>query len=179
MKHTISVLLQNKPGVLSRVTGLFSGRGFNIESLCVAETLDPNVSCLTVVSRGDDTIIEQITKQLNKLIDTIKVIDFTGQEYIERELTLIKVTAEEETRAEVLRIVDIFAGSRVATARSARDPTAERRCLLGPRHRFASVGVHGHSRRHRPGRSDRPGVLHVAEGRARAAFRRAGSVRSL
>jgi len=110
MKHTISVLLQNKPGVLSRVTGLFSGRGFNIESLCVAETLDPNVSCLTVVTRGDETIVEQITKQLNKIIDVIKVNDLTEKEYIERELVLIRVKAEAHTRAEVLRVIDIFRG---------------------------------------------------------------------
>lgn len=111
MKHTISVLLQNKPGVLSRVTGLFSGRGFNIESLCVAETLDPNISCLTVVSRGDDAIIEQITKQLNKLIDVIKVTEITSdKEFVEREMVLIRVKAEAQTRAEVLRIIDIFRG---------------------------------------------------------------------
>ncbi|HSL38919.1 MAG TPA: acetolactate synthase small subunit, partial [Desulforhopalus sp.] len=110
MKHTISVLLQNKPGVLSRVTGLFSGRGFNIESLCVAETLEPEVSCLTVVSRGDEAIIEQITKQLHKLIDVIKVTDLTGTEYVEREMVLLRVKAEAHTRAEVLRIIDIFRG---------------------------------------------------------------------
>lgn len=110
MKHTISVLLQNKPGVLSRVTGLFSGRGFNIESLCVAETLEPEVSCLTVVSRGDEAIVEQITKQLHKLIDVIKVTDLTGMEYVEREMVLLRVKAEAHTRAEVLRIIDIFRG---------------------------------------------------------------------
>lgn len=110
MKHTISVLLQNKPGVLSRVTGLFSGRGFNIESLCVAETFDPKVSCLTVVTRGDETIVEQITKQLHKLIDVIKVNDLTEKEFIERELVLIRVKAEAHTRAEVLRVIDIFRG---------------------------------------------------------------------
>jgi len=108
MKHTISVLVENEFGVLSRVSGLFSGRGFNIESLSVAPTFDASISRITLVTRGDDQILEQITKQLNKLIDTIKVIDFTGQDYVERELALIKVTAEEETRAEVLRIVDIF-----------------------------------------------------------------------
>lgn len=108
MKHTISVLVENEFGVLTRVAGLFSGRGFNIESLSVAPTLDPSISRMTIVTRGDDKILEQITKQLNKLIDTIKVIDFTGQDYVEREMALIKVTAEEETRAEVLRIVDIF-----------------------------------------------------------------------
>lgn len=108
MKHTISVLVENEFGVLSRVSGLFSGRGFNIESLSVAPTLDPSVSRITLVTRGDDQILEQITKQLNKLIDTIKVIDFTGQDYTDRELALIKVTTEDETRAEVLRIADIF-----------------------------------------------------------------------
>jgi acetolactate synthase-1/3 small subunit len=108
MKHTISVLVENEFGVLTRVAGLFSGRGFNIESLSVAPTLDPSISRMTIVTSGDEQILEQITKQLNKLIDTIKVIDFTGQDYVEREMALIKVTAEEETRAEVLRIVDIF-----------------------------------------------------------------------
>lgn len=110
MKHTISVLLQNQPGVLSRVTGLFSGRGFNIESLCVAETLDPEVSCLTIVSRGDDAILEQITKQLHKLINVIKVTDVSEHEYVEREMVIVRVNAEAHTRAEVLRIVDIFRG---------------------------------------------------------------------
>ena len=110
MRHTISVLVQNKPGVLSRVTGLFSGRGFNIESLCVAETIEPKVSSLTLVTRGNDMIVEQITKQLHKLIDTIKVTDVTETEHVEREMALIRVKAEANTRAEVLRIVDIFRG---------------------------------------------------------------------
>jgi acetolactate synthase I/III small subunit len=110
MKHTISVLLQNRPGVLSRVTGLFSGRGFNIESLCVAETLDSDVSCMTLVTRGDNFIIEQITKQLHKLIDVIKVTDISDKEYVEREMVLIRVKAEATTRAEVLRVTDIFRG---------------------------------------------------------------------
>jgi acetolactate synthase-1/3 small subunit len=110
MKHTLSVLLQNKPGVLSRVTGLFSGRGFNIESLSVAETLDVGVSCLTLVTRGPDSIIEQITKQLHKLIDVIKVVDISESDYVEREMVLIRVKAESNTRAEVLRIIDIFRG---------------------------------------------------------------------
>jgi acetolactate synthase I/III small subunit len=110
MKHTISVLLQNKPGVLSRVTGLFSGRGFNIESLCVAQTLDPSISNLTLVSVGDVGIIEQITKQLHKLIDVIKVTDISEMENVEREMVLIRVKAEAATRAEVLRVIDIFRG---------------------------------------------------------------------
>ncbi len=110
MKHTISVLLQNKPGVLSRVTGLFSGRGFNIESLSVNQTLEPEISCLTLVTKGDDSIIEQITKQLHKLIDVIKVTDMCEHEYVEREMVLIRVKAEANTRAEVLRVIDIFRG---------------------------------------------------------------------
>ena len=110
MKHTLSVLLLNKPGALSRVTGLFSGRGFNIESLCVAETMDPKVSCLTLVTRGDEKIIEQITKQLHKLIDVLKVSDVSEGEFVEREMVLIRVKAEAGTRAEVLRTIDIFRG---------------------------------------------------------------------
>ncbi len=110
MKHTISVLLQNKPGVLSRVTGLFSGRGFNIESLSVNRTLDPGISCLVLVTSGDSAIIEQITKQLHKLIDVIKVTDMNEVDYVEREMLIIRVKAESTTRAEVLRIIDIFRG---------------------------------------------------------------------
>lgn len=108
MKHTISILVENEFGVLTRVAGLFSGRGFNIESLSVAPTLDPSISRMTIVTTGDDRILEQITKQLNKLIDCIKVIDFTGQDFIEREMAMIKVVAEEASRAEVLRMADIF-----------------------------------------------------------------------
>ena len=108
MQHTISVLVENEFGVLSRVAGLFSGRGFNIESLSVAPTNEEGMSRMTIVTRGDEQILEQINKQLNKLIDVIKVIDFTDGSGIERELALIKVTAEDESRAEVLRIVDIF-----------------------------------------------------------------------
>lgn len=111
MKHTISVLVENEFGVLPRVSGLFSGRGFNIDSLSVAPTLDPTISRMTIVTSGDDQILEQISKQLNKLIDVIKVIDFTGQEFVEREMLLVKVTAEAESRAEVLRIADIFRAS--------------------------------------------------------------------
>jgi acetolactate synthase-1/3 small subunit len=108
MQHTISVLVENEFGVLSRVASLFSGRGFNIDSLSVAPTNEEGMSRMTIVTRGDEQILEQITKQLNKLIDIIKVIDFTDGSGIERELALIKVTAEDESRAEVLRIVDIF-----------------------------------------------------------------------
>jgi acetolactate synthase-1/3 small subunit len=108
MKHTISVLVENVPGVLSRVTGLFSGRGFNIESLCVAVTLDPTVSRMTLVTTGDEQIIEQIIKQLNKLINVIKVSDFSDVDSVEREMALIKVRADGESKAEILRIADIF-----------------------------------------------------------------------
>jgi acetolactate synthase-1/3 small subunit len=96
--------------VLSRVSGLFSGRGFNIESLSVAETLDPTVSRMTIVTRGNDQILEQITKQLNKLINIIKVLDFTEGEFVEREMALIKVKVDDTIRSEILGIVDIFRG---------------------------------------------------------------------
>jgi len=109
-KHTLAVLVQNEFGVLSRVAGLFSARGYNIESLAVAETLDPKVSRMTIVTRGEEKIIEQITKQLNKLISVIKVVDLTELEHVEREMALIKVHAEGDGRAEVLRISDIFRG---------------------------------------------------------------------
>ncbi len=107
-RHTISVWVDNIPGVLSRVTGLFSGRGFNIESLCVAETMDPEVSRITIVSTGDEQITEQIIKQLHKLINVIKVTDLSEQEHVEREMALVTVKAEDKSRAEVLRIADIF-----------------------------------------------------------------------
>ena len=108
MRHTISILVENEFGVLSRVSGLFSGRGFNIESLSVAESLDPSVSRMTIVTSGNDQIIEQILKQLNKLVSVIKVVDLTGVDTVDRELVLVKVNAEAETKAEVLRLVDIF-----------------------------------------------------------------------
>ncbi len=108
MRHTISVLVENEFGVLARVAGLFSGRGFNIESLTVAETLDPAVSRITLVTRGDDQVLEQINKQLNKLISVIKVMDFNEVNHVERELALIKVAANEQNRSELMHIVDIF-----------------------------------------------------------------------
>jgi acetolactate synthase-1/3 small subunit len=110
MRHTISVLVENEFGVLSRVAGLFSGRGFNIESLSVGETLDPTVSRITLVTTGDDTVLEQITKQLNKLVSIIRVSDFKDTEHVERELVLIKVTADARTRGELMNIVSIFRG---------------------------------------------------------------------
>jgi acetolactate synthase-1/3 small subunit len=110
MRHVISVLVDNEPGVLSRISGLFSGRGFNIESLNVAETLDPTISRMTLVTSGNEQIIEQIIKQLNKLVNVIKVFDLTGSDFVEREMVLIKVNAEASSRAEVLRILEIFRG---------------------------------------------------------------------
>jgi acetolactate synthase-1/3 small subunit len=107
-KHTISVLVENKFGVLSRVAGLFSARGYNIESLSVGETLDPSVSRMTIVVTGDEFIIEQVMKQLHKLIDVIKVNDLTDDSHVERELVLIRVNAEPQHRAEILRTADIF-----------------------------------------------------------------------
>ena len=117
MRHTISVLVENEFGVLARVAGLFSGRGFNIESLSVAETLDPTVSRMTLVTRGDDRVLEQIEKQLNKLINVIEVTDFTDTEHVERELVLIKVAADERTRGEVMSIVEVFRAKIVDVAR--------------------------------------------------------------
>jgi acetolactate synthase-1/3 small subunit len=111
VEHIISVLVENKFGALSRVAGLFSGRGFNIESLSVAPTIDPSVSLMTVVTSGDDRIIEQIVKQLNKLIDVIKVVDLNDSEFVARETALIKVHTRAEDRAEALRITDIFRGN--------------------------------------------------------------------
>lgn len=108
MRHTISVLVENEFGVLSRIAGLFSGRGFNIESLCVAEGLDPTISTMTIVTTGNDAIIEQILKQLNKLINVIKVVDFKDTDYVSREMVLVKVTAEAKTREEILRMTEIF-----------------------------------------------------------------------
>lgn len=108
MRHVLSVLVENEPGVLSRVAGLFSGRGFNIESLNVAPTLEEGVSHMTITTHGDDLIIEQIVKQLRKLVTVIKVVDFADITAVEREMMLVKVQADDARRAEVLRIVDIF-----------------------------------------------------------------------
>jgi len=108
MRHTITILVENEFGVLTRIAGLFSARGYNIESLNVAPTLDPTVSRLTLVTLGDDKIIEQIKKQLNKLIPVIKAEDITHQSHMERELLLVKVKAEATTRAEALAMSEVF-----------------------------------------------------------------------
>jgi acetolactate synthase-1/3 small subunit len=110
MRHIISILMENEAGALSRVAGLFSARGYNIESLTVAPTEDPSLSRMTLVTRGTDEIIEQITKQLNKLIDVVKLMDMTEGPHIEREMMLVKVQAQGERRNELKRISDIFRG---------------------------------------------------------------------
>lgn len=109
-KHTISALVENEFGVLARVSNMFAARGYNIESLTVAETLDSSMSLMTIVTKGDDRIIEQILKQLNKLINVIKVSDVTETDHVERELVLLKVAAEGERRTEALRLSEIFRG---------------------------------------------------------------------
>ena len=108
MRHTISILVENKFGVLTRVAGLFSGRGYNIDSLNVAPTHDPTSSRMTIVTQGDESTLEQIVKQLNKLPDVLKVQDFRDGEYVDRELALVKVTVDSKTRAEVMQVTDIF-----------------------------------------------------------------------
>ncbi len=108
MRHTISVLVENKFGVLTRVAGLFSGRGYNIDTLNVAPTQDPSSSRMTIVTRGDDATLEQIVKQLNKLVEVLRVIDFREGEYVDRELVLVKVSVDSKSRAEVMQITDIF-----------------------------------------------------------------------
>jgi len=109
-KHTLSVTVENKPGVLTRVATLFRRRGYNIDSLTVGRTEDPDVSRMTIVVEGDDRVIEQVTKQLHKLIDVIKIVDITMDKAVERELALIKVKADTAVRAEIVQIVDIFRG---------------------------------------------------------------------
>jgi acetolactate synthase-1/3 small subunit len=117
-KHIISALVSNKPGVLAHVAGLFSARGFNIDSLAVGETEAPDMSRMTIVVAGDETILEQVRKQLGKLIDVIKVQDFSGTSYVERDLALIRVRAPVEKRGEILEVVDIFRARVVDVGRS-------------------------------------------------------------
>jgi acetolactate synthase-1/3 small subunit len=119
MRHTLSVLVENKFGVLARIASLFSGRGFNIDTLNVAPTQDPTQSRMTVVVKGDDAVLEQITKQLNKLVDVIKVQDFRDGEYVDRELVLVKVGVDTKSRPEVMQICDIFRAKIVDVAHKA------------------------------------------------------------
>ncbi len=108
MRHTISVLVENKFGVLTRVAGMFSGRGYNIDTLNVGPTQEPTISRMTIVTRGDDATLEQVVKQLNKLVEVLTVLDFRDDEYVDRELVLVKVKVDAKTRAEVMQITDIF-----------------------------------------------------------------------
>jgi acetolactate synthase-1/3 small subunit len=108
--HVLSLLVENKPGVLARIAGLFAGRGYNIESLCVGETQDPNYSRMTIVTKGDERVVEQIEKQLRKIIEVVKVSNITDTPHVERELILVKVSATKENRDEIMRLVEIFRG---------------------------------------------------------------------
>lgn len=131
MRHIISILMENEAGALSRVAGLFSARGYNIESLCVAPTVDATLSRMTLVTRGDEQIIEQIIKQLNKLIDVVKVQDMADAPHIERELMLIKVQAQENSRHEVYRLAEIFRGQIIDVSESSY--TIQ---MVGPGHKL-------------------------------------------
>lgn len=118
-KHTISVLVENKFGVLARISGLFSGRGYNISSLTVNETHDPRISKMTIVTSGDDAVLEQIDKQLNKLVDVIKVDDLTSSKFIERELALFKIKAETpDKKSQIIQLVEIFKGKIVSVQKN-------------------------------------------------------------
>ncbi|MCL4439824.1 MAG: acetolactate synthase small subunit [Firmicutes bacterium] len=108
MRHILAVLVENNPGVLTRVAGLFSRRGYNIDSLTVGRTENQNISRMTIVVEGDDLVLEQVTKQLHKLIDVIKINDITSEQYVDRELVLVKVGADAAVRGEIMQIVDIF-----------------------------------------------------------------------
>ncbi len=134
MKHVISVLVENKVGVLSRITGLFSGRGFNIESLAVGETENMAISRMTIVVSGDESILEQVRKQLGKVIDTIKVTDFTGTDYVARDLILIKVSALPGKRSEIIELVDVFRGKIIDVGQ--KDMIVE---ISGPEDRLEAV----------------------------------------
>lgn len=119
MRRILSILMENESGALSRVAGLFSARGYNIESLTVAPTEDPTLSRMTIVTAGDDAVIEQITKQVNKLIEVFKVVDITNERHVERELMLVKVRAEAGAREEMARLADIFRAAIVDVTPSA------------------------------------------------------------
>ncbi len=134
MKHVISVLVENKVGVLARITGLFSGRGFNIESLAVGETENEDISRMTIVVSGDEAILEQIRKQLGKVIDTIKVTDFTGTDYVARDLMLIKINAAPGKRSEIVELVDVFRGKIIDVAH--KDMVIE---ISGPEDRLEAM----------------------------------------
>jgi acetolactate synthase-1/3 small subunit len=108
MRHTLSILVENKFGVLTRIAGMFSGRGFNIDTLNVGPTLDPEISRMTMVVRGDDKVLDQVTKQLDKLVNVISVEDFGDTDYVDRELVIIRVKADSKVRADIMQVCDIF-----------------------------------------------------------------------
>ena len=143
MKHTISVIVENKPGVLSRVANLFARRGFNIESLAVGTTEKPTISRMTIVVEGDEKVLEQIIKQLYKLIDTFKVYDLPHDKAVERELVLIKVQASEKERHEITQIVDIFRGKIVDVAENSLtvEITGDESKIAGAEKLFSRFGI--------------------------------------
>ncbi|HJH31072.1 MAG TPA: acetolactate synthase small subunit [Methanosarcinaceae archaeon] len=143
MKHTLAVLVENKSGVLARVAVLFSRRGYNIDSLAVGVTEDPTISRMTIVVRGDDHVLEQVTKQLNKLIDVIKVTDISSDESVERELALIKVTADANTRSEIIQIVDIFRARIIDVAAKSMtiEVTGDEEKIVGIEQLLSSFGI--------------------------------------
>jgi acetolactate synthase-1/3 small subunit len=118
MKHVISALVQNKPGVLAHIAGMFAARGFNIDSLVVGRTEDPDLSRMTIVAAGDDKVVEQIRKQLGKVIDVVKIRDFAEVDYVERDLMLVRVHAPPEKRPEIVQVVNLFRGRVVDVARN-------------------------------------------------------------
>lgn len=143
MKHTISVIVENKPGVLSRVSGLFSRRGFNIESLAVGTTEDPSMSRMTIVVEGDEGDLEQIIKQLYKLIDTLRVFDLPPDKSVESELVLIKVAANEKNRQEITQLVDVFKGEIVDVAEDSMiiEITGDENRVTGAEKLLAKFGI--------------------------------------
>ena len=157
MRHIISILMENESGALSRVAGLFSARGYNIESLTVAPTEDASLSRMTLVTTGSDEIIEQITKQLNKLIDVVKLIDISESSHIERELMMVKVRAVDRAREEIIRLTDIFRGKIIdvtpvsyvieVTGRKIQAGRISANARSGGHHRGRALRHHGHSAR--------------------------------
>lgn len=116
--HTISILVENHSGALSRIAGLFSSRGYNISSLAVAETEDPTLSRMTIVVAGDESVLEQVVKQLNRLVDVVKVLDFAGEEILDRELLLIRLDSGKSTRHEIISLVEVFGGKIAAAGKT-------------------------------------------------------------
>ena len=142
-KHTICALVENHFGVLCRISGLFSSRGFNIDSLTVGETEDPAISRMTIVVRGDDRVLEQVVKQLNRLVDVIRVIDITQGEFIERELALIKVKADPSNRSEIIQITEVFRSNivDVSTSSMTIEATGKEDKILAMINMLRSFGI--------------------------------------